>query len=142
MFFTLGPDCSDDVVQESKFLDRLLLDWCAFGVPIVLQKLTVTWYVLMYDLKVDGKYEDPNKINRVMKDSLEPGGKMVTFGIVMKVVVELLKINLIVKIDKNVAELHRAMELCLAPGMGSIEIVMKFQYVVNEVGMFAQAGSR
>ena len=82
-----GLDCSDGVVHERKFLDRMLVNWCALGVPIILQKLTVTWCVLMYDLKVDGKYEDRNQIHRVMKDMLEPGGKVVTVGFVMKVVV-------------------------------------------------------
>ena len=62
--FTLDPTCIDGVIQEYKCMHRLLLSWCAIGVPRVLQNLTVTWCALMYDLEVDGKYEDPNKIQR------------------------------------------------------------------------------
>ena len=93
--FTLVPDCGDGVVQESKFLDRLLVNWCALGVPISLQKLTVNWCVLMYDLEVDRKFEDPKNILMVMKDTLEPGGKVVTDGFVIKVWVEFLKMQFI-----------------------------------------------
>ena len=113
---------------------------CVIGVPIVLRNLNVTWCVLMYDLEVDRKFEDPKNILMVMKDTLEPGGKVVTDGFVIKVWVEFLKMHFSDQIIKVVAKLFRALELCLSSGMCDKVFVVKLQCVVNEVGMFSHLG--
>ena len=76
---SFGPDGREDVVQEFKFLDNVLLKWCALGMPMVFINLSVT--------RLDSK------------------GKIIITGLMLKNLVEFLKIDPVVRVNKNAVEL-------------------------------------
>ena len=90
-------ECSSTYLVDSFGSSTLLvLSWCAFGVPLVGLHLAM----ICCALKLDVVYEDPNRVRRVHKDLLDPGGLVTTAGLVQEEQVKLAKVYLVMGISK------------------------------------------
>ena len=59
----------------------LVLSWCALSVPFADLHLAMAWCAFWCALELDGMYEDPNLVQRIHKDLLDPGGHVITAGL-------------------------------------------------------------
>ena len=58
-----------------------MLSWCALGVPFADLHLAMAWCAFWCALELDGMHEDPNLVQRIHKDLLDPGGLVITAGL-------------------------------------------------------------
>ena len=105
--FYLMNDTESQVVDDmANFVhsSRLMLSWCAHGVPMVLVcfgvfKCANYWCALWCGHGDDWRYKNPSLVKKIKKDLLDPGELMRTAGSVQLVQVKVPKASLVMEAD-------------------------------------------